>query len=201
MSRLVRHRRARWLLVGVVILTLVFGAHWIKRHRYQFLERNVREVVPDQVYAGAFQYPVPLERVLRKYHIKTLLSLMPEGRSAEAGERQVLERLGVQFKRVPVPSNKSQPEMFDTVEEFLFARMPLVEEAADFLADPQNQPVFVHCEAGRHRTGAVVAVFRMRHCDWTEWDARKELKKWGGLDRHAWWPSLALHDFSSSHGP
>ena len=198
-QRLVSHRRTRWLLIGLLTLPVAFGAGWIRHHRYHFIERNFREVVPGQVYAGAFQYPMPLERIVREYHIKTVLSLIPEGFPAEATERQVLAEGGVEFNRVPIPTTKSKHGMSDTVEEYLSARMPLVEEAADFLADPQNQPVFVHCEAGRHRTGAVVAVFRVRHCGWTEWDARKELKRWGGLDRHAWWPSLALHDYFAGH--
>ena len=75
----------------------------------------------------------------------------------------------------------------------------LVEEAVNILADPQDQPVFVHCEFGKHRTGAVVAIYRVKNCGWTEWTARDELKRWGGFDAHAWWPSLALHDFSAEH--
>jgi len=195
------YRRGRWLLLGILTLLLAYGAHWTKAHRYQFIERNFRAVVPDQVYAGAFQYRLPLERIVEKYHIKTVLSLMPEGFRAEAMEQQVLAAKGVRFERIPISTSKSQGEKSKTVEEFLSARMPLVEEAAEFLADPNNQPVFVHCQAGRHRTGAVVAVFRLQHCGWTEWAARKELKTWGGLDRHAWWPSLALHDFSAKHSP
>ena len=196
---LASHRCRRWILLGVLTLPLAYTAHWIKAHRYHFIERNFREVAHDQIYAGAFQYPLPLERIVEKYHIKTVLSLMPEGFRAETMEQQVLVARGVKFERIAIPTSKSRPGMSNTVEEFLSARLPLVEQAAEFLADPQNQPVFVHCQAGRHRTGAVVAVFRLRHCGWTEWAARKELKTWGGLDRHAWWPSLALHDFSAKH--
>ena len=195
------HRHGRWLLLGVLTLPLAYGAYYVKAHRYHIIARNFREVVPNQVYAGAFQYPLPLERIVEKYHIKTVLSLMPEGFRADSMERQVLEAKGVRFERIPISTSKSQGEISHTVEEFLSARMPLVEEAAEFLADPNNQPVFVHCQAGRHRTGAVVAVYRLQQCGWTEWAARKELKTWGGLDRHAWWPSLALHDFSAKHSP
>ena len=33
--------------------------------------------------------------------------------------------------------------------------------------DPANQPVYVHCQGGRHRTGIMTAVYRMTHDSWT----------------------------------
>jgi protein tyrosine/serine phosphatase len=33
--------------------------------------------------------------------------------------------------------------------------------------DPDCGPVYVHCAGGRHRTGSMVAVYRMVHDGWT----------------------------------
>ena len=43
--------------------------------------------------------------------------------------------------------------------------------------DPANQPIFVHCKGGRHRTGLVTAVYRMTHDGWNADQAYDEMKK------------------------
>lgn len=57
--------------------------------------------------------------------------------------------------------------------------VPLVEECAKLLADPSAQPVLVHCAGGRHRTGVVVAFYRVRFCGWAPERARKEANDYG----------------------
>ena len=43
--------------------------------------------------------------------------------------------------------------------------------------DPANQPVFVHCKGGRHRTGAMTATYRMTREGWTAEQAVAEMKR------------------------
>ena len=52
---------------------------------------------------------------------------------------------------------------------------------AQFLAlvnDPANQPVYVHCAGGRHRTGVMTAAYRMSIDGWTSDRAFKEMKSY-----------------------
>jgi tyrosine-protein phosphatase SIW14 len=42
--------------------------------------------------------------------------------------------------------------------------------------DPQNQPVYVHCVGGRHRTGVMTAAYRMINEGWTGQRAFAEMK-------------------------
>jgi tyrosine-protein phosphatase SIW14 len=44
--------------------------------------------------------------------------------------------------------------------------------------DPANQPVYVHCVGGRHRTGVMTAAFRMAHDGWTADRAFNEMKQY-----------------------
>ena len=47
---------------------------------------------------------------------------------------------------------------------------PAESAVAQFLTlvnDPANQPVYVHCQGGRHRTGVMTAVYRMTQDGWT----------------------------------
>ena len=53
--------------------------------------------------------------------------------------------------------------------------------------DPQNQPVYVHCVGGSHRTGVMTAVYRMVHDQWTPDRAFAEMRtfKFGADFLHA----------------
>jgi protein tyrosine/serine phosphatase len=44
--------------------------------------------------------------------------------------------------------------------------------------DPANQPVYVHCKVGKHRTGAMTAVYRMTEDGWDVKQAYNEMKKY-----------------------
>jgi protein-tyrosine phosphatase len=45
--------------------------------------------------------------------------------------------------------------------------------------------VYVHCAAGKQRSNAAVAAYRMRHCGWTLEQTLAELEEKYGLDRTA----------------
>jgi tyrosine-protein phosphatase SIW14 len=47
------------------------------------------------------------------------------------------------------------------------------------LEDPENQPVFVHCQHGSDRTGCAVAVYRMVEQGWTPEEAIAEINNFG----------------------
>jgi tyrosine-protein phosphatase SIW14 len=47
---------------------------------------------------------------------------------------------------------------------------------------PEYQPVFVHCQAGKDRTGLVVAVYRILVDGWSVDDAISERKTFGATD-------------------
>ena len=59
---------------------------------------------------------------------------------------------------------------------------PQADAALRFLEIVNNQanwPVFVHCAGGRHRTGAMIAVYRMTMDQWTPDHALNEMKQYG----------------------
>ena len=61
----------------------------------------------------------------------------------------------------------------------LLARNPATDEQTNYFLDlvnnPDNQPVYVHCKGGRHRTGGMTAVYRITHDGWTADQAYKEM--------------------------
>lgn len=66
------------------------------------------------------------------------------------------------------------------------------DEAVFFLkvaTDTNNLPVFVHCERGADRTGAMCAMYRVAVCGWTKEQALDEMKN-GGFGFNPVWHNL-----------
>jgi len=95
--------------------------------------------------------------------VKTLIDLT--GDDLQGAERTLTERAGMKFFRIPMTTHVP----------------PTTTELASFMkivTDPANQPVFVHCVGGRHRTGVMTAAYRMTRDGWTAEQAFKEMKKY-----------------------
>src|SRR5687767_15072994 len=79
-------------------------------------------------------------------------------------DRLLVERSGMKYMRMPMTTRQAPtPAMIDA---FLH-----------LVTDPANQPVYVHCVGGRHRTGVMTAVYRMSQDGWTAAQAFKEMKQ------------------------
>jgi tyrosine-protein phosphatase SIW14 len=94
--------------------------------------------------------------------IKTVIDLT---RNGERGEERMVTSAGMRFHRIPMTTS-ARPDPA-AVEEFLM-----------LVNDPANQPVYVHCQGGRHRTGTMTAVYRMSQDGWTADRAFEEMKKY-----------------------
>src|SRR5438067_799022 len=102
--------------------------------------------------------------------IKTVIDLTRDGKADEKG---LVERTGMKFYRIPLTTSDA-PTQADVTE---FMRL---------VSDPANQPVYVHCQGGRHRTGVMTAVYRMTQDGWTADQAYAEMKhfKFEGFPGH-----------------
>jgi protein tyrosine/serine phosphatase len=99
---------------------------------------------------------------LKQLGVKTVIDLRKDSRP-EAPEQ--VRAQGMQYFNILMkPSRPATPEQ---VAEFL-----------KLVNDPANWPVYVHCKGGRHRTGALTAVYRITHDGWTADQAYDEMKKY-----------------------
>ena len=101
-------------------------------------------------------------RELSKMGIRTILNLRAD---AEPDERSLAEKAGLRYLQLPL-----EPKAY-----------PQSDAAAKFLSivnDRTNWPIFVHCAGGRHRTGVMIAVYRMTIEKWTLEQAYQEMKQY-----------------------
>jgi len=93
--------------------------------------------------------------------VKTVINFQKGGAESE---QKLVEANGMTFYQIGM-SDKSEPAL-EQVERFL-----------KIVNDPASLPVFVHCAGGRHRTGAMIAIYRMTHDGWTADRAYQEMKQ------------------------
>ena len=100
---------------------------------------------------------------LRALGVKTIVDLTDD--DTDAREPGIVRSLGMTFVAIPMSTHET----------------PSAGKIAKFLAivnDPANQPVYVHCVGGRHRTGVMTAVYRMTDEGWDANRAFAEMKQY-----------------------
>jgi protein tyrosine/serine phosphatase len=98
---------------------------------------------------------------LAAFGIKTVINLRIDQRE---DEKQLVEAAGMKYVYIGMRDDKRPAD--EHVQEFM-----------KIVNDPANQPVYVHCIGGRHRTGLVTAVYRIEKDGWDYAKAFSEMKK------------------------
>jgi protein tyrosine/serine phosphatase len=117
--------------------------------------------VNDHIYRGA-QPKGDEFRQLAAIGIKTIVDLRGDSNS---GSRAAATAAGLRYINLPLAS-KQYPRP-DAADKFL-----------EIVNNEANWPVYVHCQGGRHRTGAMIAVYRMAMDGWNVDRAYQEMKKY-----------------------
>ena len=108
--------------------------------------------------------------------VKTIIDLTADPKPYE---QSMVESLGMKYVNIPMVAKK-----YPTAEA---TRMFL-----KFAADPATGKFYVHCAGGRHRTGAMGAVYRYQFYNWNFEQAYAEMKKY---DFYTSWGHGAFKDF------
>jgi tyrosine-protein phosphatase SIW14 len=101
---------------------------------------------------------------LKALGVKTIIDFTGDG-DRDLSEPAIVKGLGMNFYNIPMTTRQ----------------VPTKDQLAQFLKivnDPASQPVYVHCQGGRHRTGVMTAVYRMTTEGWTGQKAFTEMKQY-----------------------
>src|SRR5439155_6122120 len=105
---------------------------------------------------------------------KTVVALAhPPGDPMALREAALGRELGFRWVHIPIVDDRSAIDgksLFDQLEQ-----------AAEVLADPANQPVYFHCHHGINRASMVQIAYRTLHCGWTLERATEEISRTFGL--------------------
>lgn len=148
---------AIWIAPGVIAQEVVKHKELPRFHR-----------INEKLYRGAQPRRGGL-MLLRRLGVKTVINLRGSNEETRS-EEQHARTLGLNYFNVPLgrigrPSDAK------------------VQRVLAILNAPENQPVFVHCNHGRDRTGLIIAIYRVANEGWTAEEAQREANRHGMF----WW--------------
>jgi protein tyrosine phosphatase (PTP) superfamily phosphohydrolase (DUF442 family) len=111
---------------------------------------NMGQVTENIYRGGVIADDIRLARLKDTLGIKTVVDLKDD---PEKWEGPTARRIGMNYFNIPL-STKRAPSR-EAVERFL-----------EITTNPDNYPIYVHCQGGRHRTGVMIAVYRMKVDGW-----------------------------------
>jgi uncharacterized protein (TIGR01244 family) len=104
-------------------------------------------------------------RKLAELGVKTVINLRGASKQTQTEEAEA-RTLGMQYFNIPM-SSAGRP------------REEQVSRVLEIIETLKNAPVFVHCRRGSDRTGAIVAIYRIKRDGWTAERALVEAKQYG----------------------
>jgi len=150
-----RKNRARAALLA---LTLAASPFWGLAGRANISVKNFGRV-NENLYRGG-QPSRDGFRELKDLGVRTVVDLRTGDRSEEAEE---VRSLGMNYVNIPMDDSD---RTYD----------PQVTKFLSLTQNSKNGPIFVHCAGGRHRTGTVVAAYRMSVDGWNIGRSYQEMK-------------------------
>lgn len=104
--------------------------------------------VINKIYRSSFPQPNNFA-FLKKLKLKLVLCLIPE--EYPSIHEEFFKSQGIKLFQLGMSGNK---------EPFVKIPHDLITEAIKIVIDPKNQPILIHCNRGKHRTGCLVGVLR-----------------------------------------
>lgn len=122
-------------------------------------------IISPGVMRGA-QPPEEEFKILKdQYNVKTILSFR-SNKQQNKWEKEIVDRLGMSFINIPMSAKSEQ-----NIEK--------IERCLNIISDESNKPIFVHCHAGKDRTGLIFAAYRIKYGNWSFKDAFTEMLAYG----------------------
>jgi tyrosine-protein phosphatase SIW14 len=159
--------------------------------------KRFREVAPGRLYRSGQMTADGFTEKIKQYHIRTVINLQDEYPDPDiqltalslhsVPETELCRRLGVRYVYLP-------PDLIPR-REVPEHRPAAIDRLLAILDQPESYPVLLHCRAGLHRTGVMVAVYRMEHDGWGPREAIAELKENGFGE----WACGAANDYITQY--
>jgi len=158
--------------LGIFSFYRVFWSH----------KKRLREVTAGRLYRSGQMTAQGFREAIEEHGIRCIVNLQNEdedGRDLVESwkdkrtipEEALCRELGVKYIQLaPDLVSRNAPAG---------QRPAVIEEMLKAYDDPENYPMMVHCKAGLHRTGILIAVYRMEFEGWTPDQAYREMRSHG----------------------
>jgi protein tyrosine phosphatase (PTP) superfamily phosphohydrolase (DUF442 family) len=163
-------------LFAVILLSSAVAAQ--TAHQLDLSQVHIKNFgrMDDRFFRGAEPKSLEDFQALKSLGIDTVIDLQAKPEETEKG---FVESLGMRYVNIPMIEKK-------------YPRPEHVEAFMKTVDDPATGKFFVHCAGGRHRTGAMGAVYRYEKYGWDYDQVYAEMKK---FDFYTSWGHGAFKDF------
>jgi tyrosine-protein phosphatase SIW14 len=168
----------RWALGVTVAAAVVAVPLAYYRSTYDHAKR-LRVVTPGTLYRSGQLTAAGFAEAIDRFGIRTVVNLQEDNRDPllprgwlgrpAVRESEVCESHGVRYVVL-------DGGVLDHPDQDPGSRPRVIDDFLEVMDDPANHPVLIHCKAGLHRTGLLVAVYRMDHEGWSAAEAVEELR-------------------------
>ncbi len=162
-------------VLTVLALTIVSQAQDVASQKFSTIKIKNFGQMDERFYRGA----QPKEQDYKDLAALGIVTVIDLTADPKAYERSTVESLGMKYINIPMADRKYPTE--EATRMFL-----------KVASDPATGKFFVHCAGGRHRTGAMGAVYRYQLYDWNFEQVYAEMKK---FDFYTSWGHGAYKDF------
>ncbi|QVL34664.1 tyrosine-protein phosphatase [Telmatocola sphagniphila] len=183
----------RVLLSLLLVAVIIGGPFAYASHNLKQI-RNFRVLVPGKVYRSGQASLERTKKTIEELGIKSVISLRDARPGASTAqydaEENLVRSMGLNYLKLTPRAwgreNGQEPEVQPNVDQFL-----------KLLDNPKNYPIWIHCFAGTHRTGAYCAIYRMEYEHWSNEKAMAELKELGYINLD----NENIHDYLDGYKP
>ena len=149
------------MVLVLLTLSIIAQAQEVSSHKSPAVKIKNFGQMDERFYRGARPKPEDFKD-LAALGIKTVIDLTEDPKEEE---RSTIESLGMKYVHIPMIAKK----------------YPTEEATSMFLKvanDPATGKFYLHCAGGRHRTGAMGAVYRFQNYNWNFDQVYAEMKKY-----------------------
>jgi protein tyrosine/serine phosphatase len=184
---------------GILIaVLLVAGPLWYRSYSFARF-RNFHVVREGVLYRSGQLSLEGLKQVIQDNRIRTVVTLRdsrrnPGGPPPDSAEEAYCKEHHLKHYRLPPIAWSAQDGSVPALTH--------VRQFVELMSDPANYPVLIHCLAGKHRTGAYCAIYRMEIEHWSNEQAIEEMAVFGydNLQEHEDLQRF-LHRYRPTWGP
>ena len=169
-----RHLAASFF--AVILLSAAAAAQTAPPQDFSQIQIKNFGQMDDRFYRGAEPKKLEDFEALKSLGVNTVVDLQAE---ADPQEKVWVESLGMRYVNIPMVAKK-------------YPRPEHVAEFMKLVDDPSTGKFYLHCAGGRHRTGALGAVYRYEKYGWNYEQVYAEMKK---FDFYTAWGHGSFKDF------
>lgn len=170
----------RWALTALVV-GVAFGWPIVYFRSEYNHHKRLRVVTPGVLYRSGQMTAEGFFDAITRHGIRTVINCQNEFPDPDlpvsfwnretVRESAVCRDIGIRYVHLEPDLNARR---FDPA-----ARPQVIDEFFSFVDDPSAHPILLHCKAGLHRTGVLVAAYRQEYDGWGPGAALAELRAQG----------------------